>query len=45
MDLQHIVRRQLQAESRNIDVLGFDATYIRDFTVQSIKAHISYEHI
>ena len=31
--LQYIAQRQLQAETRNLYVLGFGATYIRDFTV------------
>ena len=31
--LQYIAQRQLQAETRNIWVLGFGASYIRDFKV------------
>ena len=30
---QYIAQRQLQNETRNISVLGFDATYITDLTV------------
>ena len=33
--LQYIAQRQLQAETRNIRVFGFGATYIRDLTVYS----------
>ena len=36
--LQYIAQKQLQAETRNIQVLGFGATYIRDFTVVIIKS-------
>ena len=39
--LQYIVQRQLQAEKRNIQVLAFGASYIRDFTVSTFQTMVS----
>ena len=42
--LQYIAQRQLQAETINVQVQGFGASYIRDFTVDQNntkpKSHI-----